>query len=132
MTRLLAACLLALLVACSGDSTGPNEVTGSWRLKSVNGAGLPQPVAFSGGVGTVTSGALTFAASGAYTLSLTVTTTDGTSTATTVLSHVGTWTLSANKVTFNDATDGAVYPGFVNGNTLTVASGGGEVDVYSR
>ena len=132
MNRLLAVCLVVFLAACSGDSTGPDGVTGSWRLKSVNGVGLPQPVAFSGGVATVNSGSLTFAASGAFTLSLSVTTSDGTSTTTSTLARVGTWTLSSNTVTFNDAGGGPAYLGFVNGNTLTVVSGGGEVDVYSR
>lgn len=119
--------LLALTLACSGDSTGPTEasVAGTWNLQSVNGTALPFVIAQTGTNKTeITADVLTVTSSGSFTEITTVRTTlNGTATTQTV-PDAGSYVLNGNNVTFQFQSDGSVGSGTISGNTLTVSQAG--------
>lgn len=127
---LLTLVTVAVFSACS-DSSGPNGggVVGSYALITINGLGLPV-VIYSDQLVTyqINSGDLilnsnnTFSTTGSYTETLT-----GAQPTTVTDTCTGTYTVSGNTVTFNEATSttgtcGGVYNATWDGsNSLTVA-----------
>jgi hypothetical protein len=118
---------LALLGACGGDSTGPDEtnIVGSYTLQTINGNPLPwRPFVigndwfeFAGGSGSINP-------DGTYSLTFTWReSVDG------VVdqgseSTVGTYTRNGNAITFRDATDNSTLVGTITGRQISVTSEG--------
>ena len=124
MRRSIGAVLVALLVACGGDATGPNaSVAGSYSLKTVNGANVPV-VVFQDAQekDELTAGNISLSTNNSWTGTLTVRFTDlsnGASDTETAPAH-GTYTTSGSSITLTDALDGSQLTGSVASGTLTI------------
>jgi len=114
---------VAVLIACAGDSTSPEDaqVAGDWSLKSVNGAALPASRVDGGVTVTTMSAVLTMTgtSSGSYREVLTYQLTSGSSSVTQSQTALGTWAMSNGSITFHDQTYSATYQGSVSGGTIT-------------
>jgi len=123
MRRFIGSALLALLVACGGDSTGPS-VAGNYTLRTVNGANVPA-VVFQDAQekDELTSGNINLSSSNSWTGLLTVRVTDVPSGQTLNFSAPanGTFTTSGNSITLTDAADGSQLTGTVGGGTLSIS-----------
>jgi hypothetical protein len=115
-------------VACSDDdSTGPDDISveGTWTLQSVNGSNLPYVLAQAGADKVeVTADVLTVGSGGAFTELTTVRVTSGGTVTTQSLPDAGTYTVNGTAVTFVFQSDGSSGTGTLNGDRLTVATGG--------
>ena len=124
MRRLIGLAALLMLVACGGDSTGPNaDVTGNYTLQTVNGASVPAVVfQDSQEKDELTAGNINLNADKTWSGNLTARVTDLMSGATGTFSAPGngTYTSSGGTITLTDATDGSQLTGNVGGGTLTI------------
>lgn len=126
MRRHVLAALAMLLVACGGDkATGPEPVTGSYTLRTVNGATLPATY-YQDAVekDQLFAGTIALAADHSWTGSLSVdaTTIPGGQ----VLFHgaipvSGTYALNASSITITDP-HGLSFTGTVSGGTMTLST----------
>lgn len=127
--RLISLAAVTLFMACS-DSSGPNNnVTGSYALITINGAGLPVVIFFDQfSTFQITSGTVTLNSNNTFVTTATYreTLTGGQSTTITENCN-GTYTMNGNSITFTEPTVvntncGGVYNGTWDGsNTLVVA-----------
>lgn len=126
MRKGLLAALVFTLVACGGDkATGPQSVTGSYTLRTVNGGGLPGVVyqdtqqKFE-----VTDGTLVLAGDNTWqgTLGARITdlTTNQAQSFPALALSGGTYTLTGSTLTLKDPVDGLTFTGTVSGGTMTV------------
>ena len=125
MRRLVGSALLVMLVACGGDSTGPNaDVTGNYTLRTVNGGNVPAIVyQDTQEKDEITSGNIILNADKTWNGVLSARVTDLTSGATDTFSvpASGTYTNASGTLTLTDATDGSKLMGSVGGGTLTIS-----------
>ncbi|HKN66131.1 MAG TPA: hypothetical protein VJW73_07625 [Gemmatimonadaceae bacterium] len=126
MRRLVLAAVAMLLVACGGDkATGPEPVTGSYTLRTVNGTALPATF-YQDDVekDQLFAGTISLAADHSWTGSLSV---DATAIpGGQVLFHApipvsGTYALNASTITITDP-QGLSFTGTVTGGTMTLAT----------
>lgn len=125
---LLYALALSLAVAACSDSFGPEPITGTYTLRTVNGMPLPY-LAASETIGGVTSkfevtlGNAVLNADNSFTASITLRQTVGSTVTTTPTITVGTYTVSGSVLTLR-ASDGVLTPATLAGGTITVVTGG--------
>jgi lipocalin-like protein len=138
MRRLIALVLTVGLVACGSDATSPSatSITGTWSLKTVNGAALPFVVFASGTdkeeiVSDVFTLTANNASSGAFTQLTTFRITQNGQVASQSLPDAGTYTLNGSAVTLQFNSDSSSVTGAWSGNTITVTENG-LVGVYQR
>ena len=128
MRKSMLAALVFVLVACGGDkATGPQTVTGSYTLRTVNGANPPGVVYQDTQQKLeVIDGSLNLAANNTWTGTLGGRFTDLTTNPSTVTNlpglplDGGTYTLSGNTLTLQDPTEGLTFTGTVSNGTLTM------------
>jgi hypothetical protein len=123
MRRFIGSALLALVMACGGDSTGPS-VAGNYTLRTVNGANVPAVVLQDAQEkDELTSGNINLSSSNSWTGLLSVRATDVPSGQTFTFSAPanGTFTTSGNSITLTDAADGSQLTGTVGGGTLSIS-----------
>jgi hypothetical protein len=128
MRKSLLAALVLALVACGGDkATGPNSFTGTYTLRTVNGANPPQVVYEDDAQRIeVIDGTVVLGANNKWTGTLGARVTD--------LAHGlppqslpglelggGTYTLSGNTLTLDDPDDDLTFTGTVAAGTMTVS-----------
>lgn len=124
MRRFLGSALLATLVACGGDSTGPKSVAGNYTLRTVNGASVPAVVYQDAQEkDEITAGNINLSSSNTWTGLLTVRATDVASGQTLTFNSPanGTFTTSGGSITLTDAADGSQLTGSVGGGTLSIS-----------
>jgi hypothetical protein len=127
MRRLVLATVAVLLIACGGSdkTTGPDAVTGSYTLRTVNGATLPATFYLDDvEKDQLFAGTITLAADHSWTGSLSVDAT--TVPAGAILFHgpipvSGTYSLSANAITITDP-HGLSFTGTVSGGTMNLST----------
>jgi hypothetical protein len=123
--------LAAMLVsaAACGDATGPNgQVTGTYRLETINGQQLPFTFTDNAGnLVTVSSDQLTLASDGSY--QDTAIFSDGGSS-----TEFGTYTSINGSIQFTDRSDGGLqYGGSLSGSVLTEISNNGSLtEVFQK
>jgi hypothetical protein len=108
---------LASLAACGGDSgTGARaSVTGSYQLSTVNGQPLPFSESSTGAVVKITAGQLVAESNGAFTETLTKSTTPpGGATTTAPVVASGTYTVGNDVIVFAYAGTGSVLGSLTN------------------
>lgn len=126
----LLAAVLVSAAAC-GDATGPNgQVTGNYRLETINGQSLPYTfTANNGEVLTLTQDEVTLDVNGNY--QDVATFSDGTTS-----TEFGTYSSVNGSITFYDETpgdNGITYGGSLSGNVLTEISNNGTLtEVFQR
>ena len=126
MRKSLLAALVVTLVACGGDkATGPQSVTGSYTLHTVNGANIPQSVYQDASQKLeVTAGTMVLNAgntwSGTLGLRLTDLATGQQQAEPAIPFDGGTYTLNGSSLTLNDPTEDLVFTGSVVNGTLTL------------
>ncbi len=131
---------VAGLLACAGDSTGPDDTTpvGNYALTSFNGKALPATMFSDTNYAVViTSGALSLTADGKYSVASTTKETVLNNTSTYVDSSSGTWVqgTTGKTLTFTDKYDGSkVNATWGSGKiTATDSTGGSAITVvYTR
>ena len=125
MRRMIAAGILAVLAACSSDSTGPNgSVTGSYTLRTVNGNNVPVVVFQNTTVkDELTAGNINLNADKTWSGSLSAreTTLSSGAVVTATVPANGTYTNNNGSVTLTDATDGSQLTGTAANGTLTIS-----------
>lgn len=126
MRRLVLATVAMLLVACGGDkATGPDPVTGSYTLRTVNGGALPQTFYQDGvEIDKLFAGTISLAADHSWTGSLSVDATaipGGQSLFHGPIPVSGTYSLNANSITITDP-HGLSFNGTVSGGTMTLST----------
>lgn len=134
MRRLALPILLAMLVACGGDSTtGPNaSVTGNYALQTVNGNNVPAVIYLdTQEKDELTGGNINLNSGGTWSGSLTL---RGTNLATGAVATIsapanGTYTTNSGSITLTS--NGSDLVGTVGGGTLTVAGDIGTGDVVT-
>jgi len=135
MRRFLAVALTAATFASTacggGDSIGPNSVTGTYTLQSVNGAGLPAAILEDASYKLeVLSGSYTLSSNNTYSATASFKETDNGVVTPTTQFETGTYTLHGSSVTFTDSDDFQT-DGTISGSDLTISAGGLTVR-YSR
>ena len=134
MRRVMMALGTISLLACGGDSTGPEvaSAVGTWNLVTVNGSPLPfiivqvQPSYKL----ELLSDRFVVNADGTYSETFSYRETDNGTVTTTTDGDTGTWTQSNAALTIT-ASDGTVSQAAISGDTIT-ASESGFVSVYHR
>ena len=128
MRKSMLAALVFTLVACGGDkATGPQNVTGTYTLQTVNGVNPPSAVYQDTQQKVeVTDGTLNLNANNTWTGTLGGRFTDFTVTPNDVIDFArqplngGTYTLNGSSLTLNDPTERLVFTGTVSNGTLTL------------
>ncbi len=126
--RVLAVALVAVAAACGGND-GINEpkeqaITGTYTLKTVNGAALPFVIFQGDGYKLeVLAASYVLAASGSFTNSASFRATEGGVATTSTETLTGRYTVSGTTVTFTDS-DGDVLTGTISGNNLQFTEDG--------
>lgn len=129
MRKSLLAALVFTLAACGGDKvTGPQNVTGSYTLRTVNGANPPSAVYQDAQQKLeLTDGTLVLTAdnkwSGTLGLRLTDLSTGDHQDQPGIPLDGGTYTVSGSSLTLNDPTEGLTFTGSVTNGTMTVNVG---------
>lgn len=118
--------VLALLVGCGDDGTGPGgSIVGTWSLQSVNGTNLPFVIAQTGQNKTeLTGDVYSVLAGGAFTQVTTIRTTINGAVTNQTITDSGSYTQNGTAVTFFFASDGSSVTGAVSGSTITMADDG--------
>ena len=125
MRNLLCTALVAVaLTACGGDkATGPNSeaITGSYALKTVDGASLPVVVAQEVNAKLeVTSATLSLNGDNTYSFTVQLRETQGTTISTGSSSEVGTYQRTNNAVAFHPSDNSGDWSAaYATGGTLT-------------
>lgn len=127
--------LLPMLFACD-DSTAPEPDTshlGVYVLHTVDGQSIPVSFDEDGGTFTVVEGSMTLSANGTFAFAAELEFTFEGTTETENESLTGTFTRSANTVTFVHAgVDAGFETATLSGGLLTTSGGGGEVLVFKK
>lgn len=133
MRRFVLGFLVAAMACGSDSSTSPSgDPAGTYDLKTINGTAVPYVFPPSGGTTTtITSSVLVLATNGTYSEQIGVKSVSGTTTSTSTITELGTWTAFNGAITFNDQTDHVTYQGSVSGSTLTEINNG-YTSVYQR
>jgi uncharacterized lipoprotein NlpE involved in copper resistance len=121
-------------VGCS-DSTGPaGSLSGTYSLRTVNGAQVPVSVISTVGYSLdVIAGSIALDAQGNYTGTIRYRETySGQQPTQYDDTIVGYWTLSGNQLTLTDSQTGDQYFGTVSNSTITLTDGSGYTEVYSK
>lgn len=130
MRRLVAVALIAassVAVGCGSDSTSaPTQasVAGTWNLTSVNGSPLPYTLQAANPKIEYLNEQLIVSSSGTFTQTANYRVTSNGVVSNQPLVDSGTYTLNGTAATFRFNSDGSTGTGTVNGNALTVATGG--------
>lgn len=124
MQRLLLALLAtgtaATLTAACKDSSGPDNLAGTYTLRSVNSQALPAMLAQLGGNKLeAASGALVLDADGTFSLTTELRITDDGSMSTETANDAGEWEIAGIEITLR-ASDGGETAGGVNGTSVTL------------
>ena len=126
MRKSLLAALVFTLVACGGDkATGPQPVTGSYTLRTVNG-GSPPSVVYQDVQQKVevTDGTIVLKADNTWQGTLGAHVTNLTTSQVVNLPGLpldgGTYTLSGNTLTLTDPTEGLTFNGTISNGTMTM------------
>ena len=123
--------VLAALVSCGGDGgTGVRaSVAGTYQLSTVNGQPLPFTENSSGAVVKVTAGQLVAQSDGAFTESLTRSTTPpGGATTTATTTATGTYTVGNQVIVFTYAGSAGTALGSLTGGGLSIQNGANSYD----
>ena len=128
MRRLVLAGVAMLLVACGGDkTTGPVTVSGTYTLRTVNGAAVPTIVyQDSQEKDELLDGNVTLGADNSWSGLLSIRATELSSGSVFGGTYPigGTYSLSGNTITLTDTPDMLSFTGTVSGGTLTI---GGDI-----
>jgi len=132
MRKLVLSAVLAVLVACGGDATGPNaSLYGNYTLRTVDGNSVPA-VVYQDTLekDELTAGNINLNSdltwSGSLSVRATLLATGAI--ATLSLPANGTYTTSSGTITLTETSDGAQLVGTVGGGTLTL---GGDIGTGS-
>jgi len=132
MRKLVLSAVLAVLVACGGDATGPNaSLYGNYTLRTVDGNNVPA-VVYQDTLekDELTAGNINLNSdltwSGSLSVRATLLATGAI--ATLSLPANGTYTTSSGTITLTETSDGAQLVGTVGGGTLTL---GGDIGTGS-
>ena len=118
-SRLGFGALVAGSLACTGDSTGPESIEGTYTLQTMAGRSLPAILLQDeSGKFEITSGSIVLRAPNAFTMSLTFRQTVGTQMTSETIEADGTWTRSGATVTLTS--DGEAVLATLSGRTLTL------------
>ena len=123
----LAAVAFAVFSAACSDSTGPEPVTGTYTLRTVNG--MPLPFLVAGGTSNgitskieVAGGNAVLRADKSFTSVITVRETNGSTVTDNPLTSVGTYTVTGSTITFvpigDPPTTATLADGTITGMTL--------------
>jgi hypothetical protein len=121
--------MLALVMGCRSGGDGvvaptPASLAGTWKLTTVNGAGLPYTLRAANPKVELLGDRWQIAAGGTFTQLTTLRTTSLTGVVNTVEApDTGTWTMSGTAVTLRYS-DLSTDTGTLSGNTITVAQAG--------
>ena len=128
MKRLVAVLIVAGIAvggtwACSGDSTSPSSIAGTYNLQTIDGQSLPV-VVFEEGTDKVEvmAGSMILNSDQTYSESVSFRITDGAIVTTDIEASAGSWTLSGSAITFTATAGdnaGDTFLGSISGNTLT-------------
>ena len=126
MRRFVASVLLVMLAACGGDSTGPNgDLTGSYTLRTVNGANVPAVLyQDSQEKDELTGGNINLNADKTWSGTLSTRVTDLTSGGVGTFSAPagGTYSSSGGTITLTEAGGASQLTGSVSAGTLTISA----------
>ena len=118
--RLGCAALLTALLACGGDSTGPEPIEGTYVLQTMGGRSLPVVVLQDGSEKEeITAGSITLGTPNVFTMELTFRQTIGTQVYTLTSDADGAWSRSGAIVTMT--VDGESVTATLSGRTLTIS-----------
>jgi hypothetical protein len=124
--RALGVLLTAAVVACGGDSTGPESIEGTYTLETINARALPVVVQQDAVAKVeVTAGAITLGPGTRWSIGLTARTTAGADISTMSVTLDGTWTRSGSILTLT-TDDGDSETVVLSGRTLTLQGEAGE------
>lgn len=136
VTRAIAGLLVAFTAACS-DSTGPEaSVTGTYTLRSINGANVPVVVYQEGTYREeVQSGSITINSNNTFSATHTIRFVDGTDSMTATQTCTGTYSRNGSSMTLDEAVTadcGGIYNATMVGSSITVAYDATVQAVYSK
>ena len=119
MKRALFILLCAVAWVGCDDSTEPEDISGRYELRTVNGSNVPATVIQVGTTrAEILGGFLQLNADGTFSSSRTTRITQGTSTSTNTETESGTWTLTGNQLTVRSSS-GVQYTGVISGTQIT-------------
>ena len=127
MRRYVLASLAMLLIACGGDkAVGPETISGSYTLQTVNGAKVPAPF-YQDSLerDEFVSGTVVLADDHSWTGQLGVRGTDLTTNEMFINGDApigGTFSLKNGQITLTDSYNGLIFTGTVTGGTLSVGT----------
>ncbi len=126
MRKFLIALIVASSVACSsGAVTGSSTITGTYRLRSINGAVLPYTTSTSGGATTeIVDDQITFDQSSTYSESGHTRTTANSQVTVSTNSQSGSYTLQGNAISLAAANGGSGRSGTIINDRITFVEGG--------
>jgi hypothetical protein len=130
--RMLVAALSLTLIGC-GDSNEPNndDITGVYRLQTVNGQSLPFILEQTGQDKVeLLSDVYTFAATGSFTQLTTYRITENGQVSTETEPDEGTWARSGSNITVTFSSGGSAT-GSIDGDEITVSTNGATL-VYEK
>ena len=108
------------MLACGGDSTGPESIEGTYTLQTINARALPVVVQQDAVAKVeVTAGSITLGPGTRWSIGLTARTTAGTDVSTMTDTLDGTWTRSGSILTLT-TDDGDSESVVLSGRTLTL------------
>ena len=124
MRRLIPLAIAAVLLVGCKDAFTPSGVSGTYNLRTVNGEALPYSETEFGTTFTYTAGSIVLRADGTYTMSASVSWSDGEDSGTMTLTTSGTFTLTEpNTITMTDS-DGDSSAATLDGGRITVTGDG--------
>ena len=133
MRRLLTALIVSLSLACLGEGvTGSSSVTGSYTLRTINGAPLPYTISGSGTTSTeIIRDVITLYQGNTYARSRDSRTTVNGQTTNESTAETGSYGLFGTSITFQNGVTGESTLGNINGNTMTIVKSG-MTSVYTK
>ena len=109
------------LSACGDSGTGPDDISGLYELRTINGVALPFTIIQIGSDSAeFTSGFLQLNANRTYTFSITTSATTGGSTETVTETDLGTWFRQGNQVSITPFSDGSTITVVISGNEIVM------------
>ena len=123
---------VAFLIACDSGVTGVKTITGSWSLRTVNGAALPFTVSGSGANKTeITDDVITLFEGFTYQEVIQQRITTNGTAATTTITETGSFSTFGTSVTLNSNSRIDARRGLIEGNTMTIVENG-MVQAYKK
>ena len=133
LALVLAAAVPLALAACGDDSTGPENVAGTYALQTVEGNTLPWRFFVVGDEWIeLTAGSLVISGNGTWTAELHFRERVGGETTEYPEESVGTWERDGDQIIFTDDSDGSVIVATLSGNRLTAVDEDDFVYVFTR